>query len=80
MTDSFFNHAHLTWHTLYTEQIKEIFYFFLFYKIEFLLYSNLSVYICKISSLKLELCLLPPTPHKHLYFWSDHRTKGGVSK
>ena len=23
-----------------------------------------------------DFCPLPPTPHKHLYLWSDHRTKG----
>ena len=27
-------------------------------------------------SWKLESWPLPPTPHKHLYLWSDHHTKG----
>ena len=31
--------------------------------------------MCETPSWRLELQLLPPTPHKYLYLWSDHRTK-----
>ena len=31
--------------------------------------------MCEAPSWRLELWLLPPTPHKHLYLWSDHCTK-----
>ena len=51
-------------------------YIYIFYKIEILLYLNLSVYVCEVPSWKLELRPLPPTSHKYLYLWSDHRTKG----
>ena len=44
--------------------INFFFFFFGGYKIEF--YFTLSVYVCEVSS---------PTPHKHLYLWSDHRIK-----
>ena len=45
------------------------------YKIEILLYPNLSVYMCETPSWRLEPWPLPPTPHKHLYLWSDQCTK-----
>ena len=32
--------------------------------------------MCEIPSWRLEPQPLPPTPYKHLYLWSDHRTKG----
>ena len=41
-----------------------------------LLQPNLSVYVCEAPSWRLEPRPLPPTPHKHLYLWNDHRTKG----
>ena len=37
---------------------------------------TLSVYVCEAPSWRLELWALPLTPHKHLYLWSDYRTKG----
>ena len=46
------------------------------YKIEILLYSNQSVYVCKTPSWRLEPRSFLPIPHKHLYLWSDHCTKG----
>ena len=52
----------------------EFFFFFLQDKI--LLYPNLNVYVCEAPSWRLEPRSLPPTLHKHLYLWSDHRTKG----
>ena len=52
------------------------FFFLVCYNIEFILYSNLSVYVCEVLSWRLEPQPLPPTPHKHLYLWSDHYTKG----
>ena len=54
-----------------------IFFFFLFWiQDRILLYPNLSVYVCETPSWRLEPGPLPPTLHKHLYLWSDHRTKG----
>ena len=50
--------------------------FFFGYKIEILLYPNLSVYVCETPFWKLEPHIFPPTSHKHSYLWSDHRTKG----
>ena len=44
-----------------------VFFFFFFYKIEFLLLPNLNVYVCKISFWRLEPQLLPLTSHKNLY-------------
>ena len=32
--------------------------------------------MCKIPFWRLESWPLPPIPHKHLYLWSDHHTKG----
>ena len=32
--------------------------------------------MCETPSWKLEPRPLPPTPHKHLYLWSDHHIKG----
>ena len=32
--------------------------------------------MCEAPSWKLEPQSLPPIPHKHLYLWSDHHTKG----
>ena len=43
------------------------------YKIEFLLWLNLNIYVCEVFSWKLEPRL--PTLYKHLYLWSDHCTK-----
>ena len=47
-----------------------------FYKVEILLYHNLSVYVCETPSWRFEFRPLPPTLHKHLYLWSDHHTNG----
>ena len=49
-------------------------FFFIHYRI--LLYPNLSVYMCEAPSWRFEPLTLPPTLYKHLYLWSDHRTKG----
>ena len=49
--------------------------FFFFLQNKILLYPNLSLYVCETPSLRLEPRPLPPTLHKHLYLWSDHRTK-----
>ena len=38
-------------------------FFIFFYKIEFLLYPNLSVYVCEAPSWRLESRPLPLTPH-----------------
>ena len=38
-------------------------FFIFFYKIEFLLYPNLSVYVCEAPSWRLESRSLPLTPH-----------------
>ena len=53
-----------------------IFYFYFLYKIKILLQPNLNVYVCEVSSQRLESQSLSPTPHKHLYMWSYHCTKG----
>ena len=46
------------------------------YKIKILLYPNLIIYVCETPSWRLEHRPMPPIPHKHLYLWSDHCTKG----
>ena len=40
-----------------------------------LLWSNLSVYVYEAPTWRFEPLPLLPTPYKHLYLWSDHRTK-----
>ena len=56
---------------------KKISYFFLFSKRVFKnIFCMLCVYMCEAPSWKLEPRPLPPTPHKHLYLWSDYHTKG----
>ena len=45
------------------------------YKIEFLLYPNLNVYVYKIPSWRLELC---PYLHKQLYLWTAPRVYNGI--
>ena len=32
--------------------------------------------MCVTPSWRLESLPLPPTPHKYLYLWNDHRTNG----
>ena len=62
---------------LYLLNFVFCFLFFIFlYKIELLLYLNLSIYVCEAPSWILELRPLPPTSHEHLYLWSNHYTKG----
>ena len=51
-------------------------YIYILYKIEILLQPNLSVYVRETPPWRLESRPLPPTPHMHLYLWSDHYTKG----
>ena len=53
-----------------------IFIFIFFIQDRILLYPNLSVYVYEALSERLELRPLSPTPHKYLYLWSDHCTKG----
>ena len=50
-------------------------FFFFFIQDRILLYPNLSVYVCKSLSYRLEPRPLPPTTHKYLYLWSDHMSK-----
>ena len=52
------------------------FFFFFFIQDRILLQPNLSVYVCETPSWRFESRPLPPTPYKHIYLWSDHRTKG----
>ena len=45
--------------------------------LEILLYFNLSVYVCEVSSWKLESQLLLIYPTRTLYLWSDHHANSG---
>ena len=56
--------------------LVKYFYFLFFIQERILIQPNLSVYVCETSSWRLEPPPLPPTLYKHLYLWSDHRTKG----
>ena len=63
----YYHTLHTYYHTRSTYKTQEVLFFFFFYKIEFLLYPNLSVYICKAPSWKLEPHPLSTMPYKHLY-------------
>ena len=55
--------------------VKQFFYLFFIIQDRILLQPNLSVYVCETPSWRFEPQPLSLTPHKHLYLWSDYRTK-----